>query len=233
MPESGADARAASDKPAGGAFARLFAPASRATPAKPAAKTRPKLPPPLARIRLAGGDIVVDPPSGYCIDPTTAQSRGQRGFALVASCRILSGGAVGRAVPPLVATVAVGPRGSADDLPTPGALASAAGSDVLGGARDAELVVAHLATGGDAGLKGGDDRYWRGAFIHAGRLVGLALYAPKGSALAGEDGAAMLQRIRAGIVARSDAAQSAAGTRAKPDKAGGFLNRLFNRQNLP
>ena len=196
-------------------------------PAKPAK--------PLARLRVADGDIVIEPPDGYCVDPATAQARGQRGFALVASCRILSGGAVGDPVSPLIATVTVGPRADVQELPSPQALAQAADAPLLAGQDGADLVTAHLGSGGKAGLADGDDRYWRGAFVQAGRLVGLALYAPEGSPLAGPEGAAMLARIKARITARSPGGSHAAAPppQPAPKGGGGLLGRLFNRQDLP
>ena len=57
-------------------------------------------------------------------------------------------------------------------------------------------MIARLSDGGEAVLDGGDPRYWRGAFVQNGHLVGLALYAPDGSALTGRQGADMLRAVR-------------------------------------
>jgi hypothetical protein len=93
------------------------------------------------------------------------------------------------------------------------------------------MVAAHLAGGGGDVLPGGDSRHWRGAFLQSGHLVGLALYAPAGSALAGADGGVMLDRVRSSIASGSGgAAAPAASAEVKPP---GFLGRLFNRQDLP
>ncbi len=155
--------------------------------------------PPLAKMSFAGGAVVVAGPEGYCLDPETSASSAGRGIAVIASCLILSDGKVGIYVAPVIVTVTIGPRATVQDLPDAAALAEAAGTDLLAGGMRDGLVVAHLASGGDAMLDEGDTRYWRGAFIEGERAVGLALYAPKGDALAGERGVVMLEKVRASI----------------------------------
>lgn len=189
-------------------------------------------PAPLARVSLAGGDVVVAGPDGYCIDPVTKSSTLERGFAVVASCQILSGGKTGRNVVPMLVTVTVGSRGTVADLPTPDGLADASGAALVSWKIAPDRVTAHLASGGEAMFDGSDPRYWRSAFLQGDRLVGMALYAPRGSALAGEDGAVMLGRIKDRIARLSTAGPSAASKAApKPDRPGGVLGRLFNTQN--
>lgn len=160
---------------------------------------------PLARVTLAGGDVTVAGPDGYCVDPSTRRTAPDRGFALIASCHILSDGKAGPPVVPMLVTVTVGPRGDSPDLPTPQALAQAANADLLDGRASPDRVVAHLASGGDDMFDGSDPRYWRAAFLQGDRMVGLALYAPSGSALAGEQGAAMITRVKDRIVTLSSA----------------------------
>lgn len=165
--------------------------------------TKPRKPP-LASMVFAGGAVRVAGPEGYCLDPAASRSvAGGRGVAVMASCRILSDGKVGIPVPPMLMTVTVGPPGSASDLPDARALAQAARAPLLeGGTRDG-LVVAHLGQGGDALLDGGDSRYWRGAFVAGGHVIGLALYAPKDDLLAGARGALMMEKVRAAILRAS------------------------------
>lgn len=164
---------------------------------------------PLARVSLAGGDVVVAGPEGYCIDPATRRRAPERGFAVIASCHILSDGKAGRDVAPMLVTVTVGPRGGAADLPTPEALAQAAGVRLLDGRSSAAHVSAQLASGGDKMFDGSDKRYWRAVFVQGDRLVGLALYAPRGSALSGSKGAQMLVQVRSKIAEQSRSAASA------------------------
>ncbi|WP_323768293.1 dihydroxy-acid dehydratase [Antarctobacter sp.] len=188
--------------------------------------------PPLARVSLAGGDVVVAGPDGYCVDPSTRRTAPERGFALIASCHILSGGKAGRPVVPMLVTVTVGPRGDSADLPTPKALAQAANAKLLTGKTSSDRVAAHLASGGDAMFDGSDPRYWRAAFLQGDRLVGLALYAPRGSALAGDQGAAMITRVKDRIAQLSASSPQRRVTPAQKP-TGGLLGRLFNRQDLP
>ena len=157
-------------------------------------------PRPLEQAALARGTVVVAGPEGYCVDPVTLGRGAARSFAMLASCQILSGGELGYYVEPMMLTVTVGKPGPTA-LPQPATLAAEAGSAFLGGSLRDGVSVAHLGAGGAAVLDGGDPRYWRATFALGGRMVGLALYAPKGSDLAGDGGYAMLARVRARIVA--------------------------------
>ncbi|MFZ5964481.1 dihydroxy-acid dehydratase [Thalassococcus sp. BH17M4-6] len=157
----------------------------------------------LSQVRLARGDVIVSATEGYCIDPETLVTRGGRGFAMLASCRILNGGETGPLVPPLLVTVTVGPAGSGADLPEPETLAAISEAPLLDAASDDGLVLARLGRGGEGVLDGGDPRYWRGAFTQGSRLVILALYAPEGSVAVGPSGRALLARVHARIRAES------------------------------
>ncbi|MDA7423590.1 dihydroxy-acid dehydratase [Thalassococcus lentus] len=203
--------------------------AGSSTAAKPG--TRPRMPTPLSKVALAGGDVIVGGPDNYCIDPTTVQKRTERGFAVIASCRILSGGRAGDPVDPALITVTVGPRGDMSDLPSPNTLADVHGAPLVMGQSANDFVAANLAQGGQQFLAGGDDRHWRAAFVQGERLIGLALYAPKGSPLAGDAGVSLLLRVKSRIEtlspggANATASQSVSG----PTQGGGLLGRLFNR----
>lgn len=230
VPDSKPDAPR-SDPAGRGMLSGLFKPADpkEAGGATPERTARPRLPAPLARAAIAGGDVVVAGPDGYCVDPTTLQSRAERGFAIIASCSILSNGRLGDAVPAMLVSVTVGPRGDTGDLPRPREIAAAADAPLLAGEALPGFVVAHLAQGGRALLPDGDDRYWRGAFVLGDRLVGLALYAPEGSTLAGQGGGEVLARVRARIVSESSrTARPLVQAKPKPE-GGGLLGRLFNR----
>ncbi|MCT4553174.1 MAG: dihydroxy-acid dehydratase [Pelagimonas sp.] len=179
----------------------LFGP--RAPTEKTLGDTRPKLPKPLASADLAGGKVVVRGPRGYCIDPTTVQRGPMRGFALLASCSILSGGKAGLFVDPLLITVTTGPRGSAQDLPSAMEIASGTGAELLKRVETDQLTRVQLRGDTASVLPNGDDRYWRSTFALNGRLVALALYAPEGSAYAGTRGGDLLNRTRRQIIAAS------------------------------
>ncbi len=144
---------------------------------------------PLRDASLAGGQVMVSGPSGYCIDPKTLRSSRETGFAAIASCRILSDGKKGPKVEPMLMTISVGPLVPDEILPSGEEIASYFDASLLSKHGSEKLTLAHLGARGDSVLENGDARHWRGAFFHGGHLVGLALYAPKGSRLAGDAGA--------------------------------------------
>lgn len=157
---------------------------------------------PLTQTTLAGGAIAIAGPAGYCIDRQTWRDDGESGFVLIAPCTHTDGSdAREGAVAPLVVSVTVGPPGAAADLPEPAALAELAGMPLIAGQTRDGLVLVHLSDGGRSAIPDGDARHWRGAFLQKGHLLGLALYAPEGSALADAEGAAFLTALRARIEA--------------------------------
>lgn len=155
---------------------------------------------PLASAPLAGGEIVVAGPRGYCVDPVTLSRGTSRSFAVLASCNILSGGEDGIFVEPMMVTITVGPRQQSPAIPAPEALAAEAGQPLVSGSARDGLTTALLGGGGGEVLDDGDPRYWRGAFVENGHLIGLALYAPEGSRFVGRDGAEMLSRVHRQIL---------------------------------
>ena len=157
------------------------------------AETSAETPPP--RVSIVEGDVVVAGPRGYCVDPATVRSERARGFAMLASCARLSASGTGPSVPPVLATVTVGPRSRDAVLPEAETLARLADAPLLASRASGDLVLAQLGAGGRTFLEDGDRRYWRGAFVLNGRLVSLALYAPEGSAFAGAQGGPFLQDI--------------------------------------
>ncbi|QFS84442.1 hypothetical protein FIU97_16930 [Roseivivax sp. THAF40] len=165
-------------------------------------------------VEIAGGDVIVAGPFGYCVDPTTVKSGRSRGFVVLASCNILSNGAAGSAVPPALITVTVGPKEQRVAQPDAATLAQLAEAPLLE-ARDQDgLALAYLGTGGDALFDGGDPSYWRGAFLLGNRLIGLAIYAPAESGIEDRDGARLLQETFAKI-------RDASPDPARPVSAGG------------
>ncbi|MDU8910717.1 dihydroxy-acid dehydratase [Aestuariicoccus sp. MJ-SS9] len=195
--------------------------------------SRPFRKPPLARADLVGGAVVVAGPEGYCVDPKTVKRQRDSGFAMLASCNILSGGRGGAYVEPVIVTIVVGAPGTGDALPAPEDLAGNADAALLRGDRSGDLVMAHLATGGEEVLSEGDPRYWRGVFALGDRLVSLALYAPRGADLAGASGGRMLTRVKGRIVALSPAPGDAPVEKQAQASSGGVFARLFNQKNLP
>ncbi|MCF3594924.1 hypothetical protein LZG00_13035 [Rhodobacteraceae bacterium LMO-12] len=155
------------------------------------ARAKPQKPKvtPLRQAELAGGKVVVQGPRGYCVDPATLRRGFAGGFALIASCNSLTGEFSGADVEPVVMTVQVQSGLARKEAPTASAMASALAPERALERVDGDaLSLVHMAGGGDKGLPTSDPKYWRGAMVINGYLVGLAVYAPKGSALAGKGG---------------------------------------------
>jgi len=154
----------------------------------------------LRKVALYDGDVVVRGPGGYCIDRRTLRPDGRAGFVLVASCESLSG-LRGQAVEPVLITVSVLPDMEAGSVLTAEEMANdLAPAEVLAAHESDGLTLVQLSSGGDRILPEGDARHWRGSMAMNGHMIGLALYARKGSPMAGADGRGMLielaQRIR-------------------------------------
>jgi len=196
---------------------------------------------PLREALLAGGDVILRGPDGYCIDPETVESRPRRSFAIMASCHILSGGDEGAPRRPALMTVTLGPVRLTSSRPGAQALADEAGVPLVAGFEQEGITLALLGQGGDAVLDGGDTRYWRAAFTVKARIMGVALYAPEGSPLTRDDGARLLQALRAQVTERNAAPEPVADAPAAPEPveadqtataAPNFLQRLFKRNEV-
>lgn len=143
-------------------------------------------------IALAGGEVVLAAPAGYCIDTGNSKDQGvQGGFALISSCRSL----LGVAATPAIITVSVGPKVTVDQVST-AAFADALGNPAVIASEQSGMVsLLHIANGGAQTLPGGDDRYWRAIRVVSGRLVSMALYAPKGANEAQANGSIILKTL--------------------------------------
>ena len=153
----------------------------------------------LRKVPLFGGDVVVRGPSGYCIDRRALRNRKEGGFALLASCETLSG-VRGHAVEPVVMTVSVMPVTPAAVRPTIEQItAMMAPAKPLASHQTRDVAMVQFASGGEAVLPGGDARHWRGGMMVNGHMVALALYARKGSPMAGKDGRALMTDLARSI----------------------------------
>lgn len=183
------------------------------------------------RAAVAGGDVTILGPDGYCVDASTLRSNTTTGFAALASCNILSGGQTGPIVEPGLVTVTVQPAG--DETPTMDALAAALGTELLSQKELSAVSVGQMATGGETAFDGSDTRHWRGVFVLHGYVVGLALYAPEGSPLVGNQGAAFLNTVSSRIRANSTAPdRSAEQSQTTKDPVATTLSRLFGNRDL-
>lgn len=165
---------------------------------------------------VVGGEVVLSAPADYCIDLETVENKRTRAFAVIASCQILRGDPAGSGVPPVIVTVTVGGKDPGAQVPSPEQIAASAGGGLLRRAAQNGVSVVQLAKGGNQVLEGGDQRYWRGAFVIGGRQVGLALYAPQGSTMASANGGAFLQATAKAIRTASPEAERASQQQALP-----------------
>ena len=145
---------------------------------------------------LAGGDVVLRPSGGYCVDADSlsapSQQGGERGgnFALIASCESLSGYPLPQRAEPGVISVSVsGPQVAG--LPDAAALAGSLGAELVDAAPDAILLRAD--PGAEAGQR--PALFWRALFVVNARVVGVALYGPENSPLAGVAGRRVVMQL--------------------------------------
>ena len=177
----------------------------------------------LSSATLGRGDVVLRAQRGYCIDPATLDTGRSSSFAVLASCRILSNGRTGERVPPVLMTVTVGPRLASPVRPDPAHLAGELGVPLLAGSSNERVSLAHLGGAGDTAIDNGDARHWRAAVVVNRRIVGLALYAPENSALAGPEGEALITAFATGLL--TDSPEQPEG--ANPIR--GLLSRVLER----
>ena len=151
---------------------------------------------PVRQVELVRGKVAIVAPRGYCIDAESRRQGLAGGFVLIAACNSLTGDYSGADAEPVLMTAQAQPGFLTRELPDAATLAAAAGAGRMLHKVDGDgLTLVHLDAGGDRGLPSGDPRHWRGALLINGYLVGLALYAPKGSAMAGPRGRDLIQQL--------------------------------------
>ncbi|MFD1342735.1 dihydroxy-acid dehydratase [Litorisediminicola beolgyonensis] len=164
---------------------------------------------PPAAVELARGDIVVGGLEGYCIDPRSLRTSRQGAFAALGPCARIVDAEAPPVVEPLLLTVTVGPRRRGIDLPSAETFARLTGAPARPAEAPEGFVLVRLDTGGDQALEDGDPRHWRGVFQQNGRLVSLALYAPRDSVLAGDQGQRLMIEVYESISTLSDRSNAA------------------------
>jgi hypothetical protein len=199
------------------AFSGLMGCAAVLPDSNPAAKGTMQ---PLSKAALAGGDVVVSSGDGYCIDGTSRKAN----FVVLASCLAQTKGQKGAQVPPALITVSTSNAHGQSALPAPADFAKTSQSAIAAGQQAADYTSVRL-SGSQSMVDGADDSHWRAAFRQGDRMVGLALYAPKGSALAGPEGGRILQNLHARIKTASRDHNKSAPTESKS----GLLGVLFKR----
>lgn len=195
----------------------------------PTASTTPAAKP-LSRATLGKGDIVLEGPSGWCIEPSSLKSRRGRNFASLAGCHALTKGRVGQPVPYGILTVAVSAPRPAGTVDASEALANAVtGERVLSSTRVDGVALVHLAPVTATTEAGLGDPQWRGVFVHGRRVVVLAAYGPAGGAISQGDGGRLLVALANRIRELSpNAPKDAQPPRKRGLDLGGAIGRLLN-----
>jgi hypothetical protein len=188
-------------------------------------------------VTLYGGDVVVAGPPGYCIDGARVRRGASGGFVLLASCDSLTGADTAGAAP-AVMTVSVLPRQGQTAPRSDQIAASVAPAKALDRSDRNGLALVRVSEGGDAELPGGDPRYWRGGMSVNGHLIGLAVYGPAGSDIAGTGGRRLAESLAARIrtaspdepVATGGEEEATGPASPRSGGLGGLLDALFPNQ---
>ncbi len=184
----------------------------------------------LSQVKLGNGDIVLEGPSGWCIEPTSlVRGRGSN-FASLAGCHALTEGRVGRPTPAGILTVTVSARRLGGDIDTSDALADAVrGQKVLSTQRSDGVALVQLQAKTPATADSIGDPQWRGVFVLGNRVVALAAYGPKGGEIAGSTGGKLLAATAQKMKTLSPIAnRGAAMPPAKRLDLGRAIGRLLN-----
>lgn len=153
------------------------------------------------RTTLARGTITLKAPKGYCIDDTSVSNGLQGSSAMLAKCSSLDGKGAGADA--AVMSISVSPRrGEGALLPSTNDLAQAASPrSILQLKQKGDLALVQVGTGGSNVFSAAGPVHWRGATALDTRLVLLGLFAPEGSQLSGDKGAALLASLARGLSA--------------------------------
>lgn len=190
----------------------------------------------LSRATLGKGDIILEGPRGWCIEPSSLNSRRGSNFASLAGCHALTEGRVGSPVPYGILTVAVSAPRPAGDVDISEALAQAvAGERILSTSRVDGVALVHIAPTRATTETGLGDPQWRGVFVQGRRVVALAAYGPQDGAIAQGEGGTLLIALANRIRELSGGATAPVAANAVPGQKtgldlGGAIGRLLNRK---
>lgn len=161
--------------------------------------------------RLANGQVIVAPPSKYCVDQSASTSKE---FALLAECGTLQDS------PKLpydargLLTVSVSATVPNKALPPDAANALGSGESFD---TDIDGLAIKRVNSRAAPLPGADSTHWRAAMPINNRIVTFAAYAPPNGALTGDAGRKLLQELAQNTLAASPKGRRSA-LRVKPEQ---------------
>ncbi len=142
---------------------------------------------PLTQVSLAGGQIQLAAPDGYCIDQRSLRAQ----FALLGRCDTLGvkGFFNDKDLAIIIASTLPVDAGTA----SPSADALSADGDVISALNRNGLPLVQLRED-DTQIDGVSETHWRTAIVLNDQLVSFVLYAPPGSAALGPEGARLLEQ---------------------------------------
>ena len=157
--------------------------------------------------RLAGGEVVIPAPAGWCVEPASLKAKGQSGFALFAGCAAMTEDQAGPWVPAGVLTATVSRRRAPGDVIAPDALRRVVSEAQVQEQqlRDGVALV-HLMPAKAASEDGLGDPHWRAVFVSGGRAISLAAYGPAQGEISGQSGGELLLYLARGIRSNAGAA---------------------------
>ena len=164
---------------------------------------------PPSTLTLAGGEVTLAAPSGYCFDKRSVKRTARGGFAVLARCDTLGAKGSFAGYDLALITVAVMPRAAEAKALTPEAVARTAGPVKVLDRRSVGRVALVRLADGPHEMEGVARVHWRAAFSASGHLVGLGLYAPEGSSVLESQGRLLLEEMAEKTRAASASARSA------------------------
>ena len=193
-------------------------------------------------IPVAGGDVIVRGPDGYCIDKRGSRLRGEAAFVLLAGCSSITGnpeaGTPGASAL-LTASVDKQTGEIADPSQLLALLTSSDGQATL--ARDGrkesivlkssemrnDVVMLHIEDNSENPTPGLQSDYLRGLFALNGRLITVTVVGFETRPIDGNTGLFLLNRFVASIRDASPSVENTTATQAVPKDRKGLFRTLF------
>ncbi len=144
--------------------------------------------PVLRQAELAGGKVILRPPSGYCVDAGSVVNRAQGGFALIGSCATLTGETSGVFVEPAIITISASPVGEGGVSTDSRDFQQALGRGRILRAINREGLALLQVEGGSTVPPNADPRHWRALMTLDDTVLGLALYGAPDSVMVSDRG---------------------------------------------
>ncbi|MFA3919211.1 hypothetical protein [Ruegeria hyattellae] len=143
---------------------------------------------------LAGGDVVIRAPNGYCVEQRSVRNGSSNSFALLARCDALGAGAGKNAQGLALITVTTEARADAVQPDARALTRSAAPAQPSATRSYGGMPVIRFDETSHR-VRGASPQVWRSGFVANGHVVALALYAEEGSLMLGDRGARLLSEL--------------------------------------